>query len=214
MLSQEFEIKNCISCGKLFQSFWLRGTQLKRCPTCQDIKQNRPSVIVERGIDFEQIVKIESLPAGWELFQSGKKDFPCWKISKKGEEFGASWNGRIDIFSQDQTPPKVGDIALFESCVSVHRRTDLPDHPIEIRNYFRLSAAGMQQPTANLIWLTANWKTTIKGFGRQYQNELVGAPIWEQRISGQVRTGRLGCVGSLAIVDEDHPLLIQNVFDN
>lgn len=213
MLSQEFEMKNCVSCGKLFQSFWIRGAQLKRCPTCQDIKQGRPTINIERGIDFEQVVKIESLPGQWEVYQADRKDFPCWRIVRKGSDFGVSWDGRIDIYCQDVVSPKVGDVVLFEACVSVHRRTDMPDRPIEIRNYFRLSAAGMQQPTARLIWLTADWKTTIKGLGRQYRNELVGAPIWEQRISGQVRTGRLGCVGALAIVDDEHPLSVKNVFD-
>jgi hypothetical protein len=215
MISSEFQIKNCVSCGKEFQSFWVRGAQLLRCPTCADIKQGRPSVIVDRGIDFSQIVKIESLPSYWESFQSSKKDFACWKQSIKGSLFGVSWDGRIDIYSQDVIPPKPGDIALFESCVAVHRRENMLNRPLEIREYFRLNSAGMQpdREFPSLVWLTAGWKTTIKGLGRQWRNELVGSPIWESRICGQVRTGRSGTVGSLAIVDASHPLEVKEVFD-
>jgi hypothetical protein len=215
MISTEFQIKNCSSCGKKFQSFWVHGVQLRRCPTCADIKQHRPSVIIDRGVDFSAIVKVKSLPSEWQVFQSNKKDFACWKQSVKGEQFGASWDGRIDLYSQDTIPPKPTDIALLESCVAVHRREDMPDRPIEIRTYFRLNSAGMQPSNElpELIWLTAGWKTTIKGLGRQWRNELVGSPIWESRISGQVRTGRMGTIGSLAIVDESHPLEVKEVFD-
>lgn len=215
LISQNFEIANCATCGKQFQSYLVRGAKLRRCPTCADIKQGRPSIVVDRGIDFHQIIKIENLPGSWQVFQATRKDAPCWKISVKGDMFGVSFSGRIDIFSHDVVPPKPGDAALFESCVSVHRREDLPDRPLEIREYFRLSNAGMQaeEELPRLIWLTAEYKTTIKGLGRQYKNSLVGSPVWEHRISGQCRTGRYGGTGAMAIVDDAHPLWVREDFN-
>lgn len=215
LIANEFENLNCKSCGKVFQSYWVRGAKMLRCPTCQDIKQNRPSIVIDRGIEFGQVCVVKSLPGVWEPYQASKDDLACWKICKKGSDWGVSWSGRIDIYSHDRIPAKVGDVVLFEKCVSVHRREDMTDRPLEIREYYRLSTLpnNNQSSLSELVWITANWKTTIKGFGRQYKYDLIGSPLWEHRISGQVRSGRLGNVGCLALVDEKHPLEVKEVFN-
>ena len=215
LISNDFELKNCKSCGKQFQSYWVRGGKALRCPTCQDIKQGRPSVVVDRGIEFIEVCAIDSLPTTWEPFQATKDDLACWKMSKKGSEYGVVWDGRIDIYSHDRILPKKGDVCLFEKCVSVHRREDMLDRPLEIREYYRLTTLpnNNQSSLPKLVWLTASWKTTIKGFGCQYKRDLIGSPLWEHRISGQVRSGRLGTVGALALTDKNHPLAVKEVFD-
>ncbi|NJR55410.1 MAG: hypothetical protein HC768_13075 [Acaryochloris sp. CRU_2_0] len=158
-------------------------------------------MVVDRGIDYHTIVKIESLPAAWLPRQVDRNDASCWKQCIKGEYFGASWDGRIDLFSQETIPPQVGDIALFEAVVAVHRRTDIPENPIEIREYVRLSHAGMvesPEKLPRLVWVSAKYKTTLKGLGRQYRYALKGAPLWEkafQAASDPVEPGvKAACV--------------------
>jgi len=95
---------------------------------------------------------------------------------------------------------------------------------IETRRYVRLDNV-RDEEIANLsdaehatmprlVWREAHSKTTIKGFGRQYANQLRGVPLWEKRVSGGCRTGRIHSEGSLALVDDDHPLEVVNLFDN
>lgn len=217
-ISSLSESKKCVSCGIEFHSCWVRGAVLLRCPTCADIKQNRPSVVVDRGIQFSQICEIELLPADWELFKATPKDAPCWKISIKGNIWGVNWEGRIDIFSHDSIPPQPGNVVLLESCVTIHQRSDMAEKPLEIREYLRLSQVGQFPDTGGqipkLIWLTATKKQTIKGLGRQYSYSLVGSPIWEKRISGGYRSGRKITTGALALVDTEHPLWVREDFNH
>lgn len=85
---------------------------------------------------------------------------------------------------------------------------------IEVRRYVRLDAvAGIEDPDdeqyeslPRLIWVTAPYKATLKGYGRQYAYKLSGSPIWAQEISGAVRSGRMGSRAMLALVDDEHPL--------
>ena len=91
---------------------------------------------------------------------------------------------------------------------------------IETRRYVRLDNVCDDEMPENLavlprlIWVEAHSKTTIKGFGRQYGNQLRGAPLWEKRISGGCRTGRIHSEGALALVDAEHPLELVNLFDD
>jgi len=143
--------RECRMCGTEFEAQQFRGTFPAYCPTCQDIRQKRPSIIIERELLFGPvIVEIESLPGKWEEFRARERDLPCCKISVKGRRFGASWRGRID---------------------------------------------------------------TLKGLGRQYRYKHVGCPIWSASIHGSVRSGRKGAEGVLAIVDDEHPLSVECVFD-
>jgi len=125
--------KICRMCETEFIATPWRGTYPAFCPTCQDIRQKRPSIIVERELLFGPIiVKIESLP--------------------------------------DKLP--------------------------------------------KLVWSVASYKSTLKGLGRQYRYKHVGCPIWSASIHGAVRSGRKGAEGVLAIVDIEHPLKVECVFDS
>jgi hypothetical protein len=57
-----------------------------------------------------------------------------------------------------------------------------------------------------LVWVTAPYKTTLKGYGRQYAYALKGSPLWAQRVSGGYRSGRAGTSAILALVDDEHTL--------
>jgi len=232
--------RECRMCGTEFEAQQFRGTFPAYCPTCQDIRQKRPSIIIERELLFGPvIVEIKSLPGKWEEFQARERDLPCCKISVKGRRFGASWRGRIDIFAPKAWSP--GDIVEFSEIESVHLvRYKKSYHPtiyggkvlvksklaldsdegeieLERRRYIRLDPLpeGTEVPDElpRLIWSVASYKTTLKGLGRQYRYKHVGCPIWSASIHGSVRSGRKGAEGVLAIVDDEHPLSVECVFD-
>lgn len=89
---------------------------------------------------------------------------------------------------------------------------------IETRRYLRLDAcpnltAENSPELPRLVWREADYKTTLKGYGRQYAHRLVGAPIQEWRVRGGCRSGRYGTEASLAIVDAEHLLEVKESFD-
>ena len=99
----------CKDCGTIF--LWHEGKHYdnlpKRCPTCLDKVQKRPSVVQERTeLHRFEGVEIVSLPSEWEKVETGvETDYPKWKICFKGRTFGASWRGRIDIFADETFYP-------------------------------------------------------------------------------------------------------------
>lgn len=102
----------CKDCQTIF--VWHEGAKFSndpnRCPTCADKAQKRPSIIQERTelARFER-VEIKSLPGAWVMGESGvESDYPCYKITKRGADFGQSWLGRIDIFAD--APYDIGNI--------------------------------------------------------------------------------------------------------
>jgi len=241
------EERTCRHCGKTFMSEFRRGTFAAYCPACKDLLDHRPSVVQERSlVGGPWVCVIESLPGEWEKFQARPDDAPCWRIIKKGKDYGASWSGRVDIYAA--RPFQVGDVVEIAEIEVVHRLkveeirrptsafvqlnggpafvTYRVKHPLfapvgeetlETRRYLRLDApAEVPEDTASLprlVWVEAPWKTTLKGFGRQYRYRLAGAPIAQWAVSGSVRSGRKGVTAALAIVDEGHPLSVQEVFD-
>lgn len=213
----ESKMMTCRDCGEEFQSFLVRGFWMSRCPTCLDKAQHRPTVVVERVALSEPLLcVVESLPGGLQQARAdGKRDVPFWKLVVKGSDFGARWNGRIDIFSRENIVS--GDVVLLTEMKSVHRRDGDGGEVIERRKYVRLDKADASEVDVaalpRLVWRVANTKTTLKGYGRQYCNKLDGSPLWERRVSGGVRSGRMYTVAALAVVDDDHPLSVLNVFD-
>lgn len=159
-------------------------------------------------------------------------DFPGWRMVVKGQRFGATWSGRIDLWTVAQEPPKVGDVVylremevikrvakarweratLEHGTVSGHRQVPLgtegAEEYEEEREYIRLDPAPDREPREReLVWVQAYTKTTIKGFGRQYHAHLEGSPLWHQEVSGGVRSGRAYTQAWLAVVDPDHPIV-------
>jgi len=232
--------KICRMCGSEFFARCWRGTFPAFCPTCQDIRQKRPSIVVEREMLFGPlVVEIESLPGEWSSYRAAKRDLPCFKMTVKGRKFGASWRGRIDIFAP--VPWKKGDVVEFSEVESVHLvrykkqfrptiyggkvlvKSRLPldsdegEMELERRLYIRLDpappGAGASGELPKLVWSVASYKTTLKGLGRQYRYRHVGCPLWSTSVHGAVRSGRAGAEGVLAIVDDEHPLKVECVFD-
>ena len=69
------------------------------------------------------------------------------------------------------------------------------------------------EATAQLVWHTNYYKTTLKGYGRQIpaKNIISGAPLMSWRVSGSCRSGRYGTNAVLAVVDAQHYLLEDGV---
>lgn len=216
LINSDIKFRVCRECGSEFPSYFVRGAWLCRCPQCSDVKQRRPSVIQERNLVYSQICKLESLPKSWQRFQANSKDAGVWKIQLKGGDWGASWLGRIDIYSHDLIPPTSRQTVLFEELESIHKINQTNAVVIEKRKYIRLSNVGMQDSDnlPKLVWLQARSKTTLKGLGRQYKYEIVGSPLWEWRVQGGVRSGRSYIEGVLAVVDDEHTLIVKEIFNH
>ena len=227
----------CQHCGRSFEvnpaHFAALGFKAlpKRCPTCADEAQKRPSVVQERHLlAVYDGVEIVRLPGEWQEANDPVNDVAHYRITVRGDRFGASWSGRIDIFAPRPFGP--GDVVsiremevkhlvrvvttqrqtLHHGAVTIRREVPLDaeegEKTIRSRRYLTLEAH--EGPaTCRLVWVTAHTKTTLKGFGRQYWAEIRGAPIAEWRVQGGYRSGRAQTTGVLAIVDEAHPLFVR-----
>ncbi|OHA73325.1 MAG: hypothetical protein A2940_01200 [Candidatus Wildermuthbacteria bacterium RIFCSPLOWO2_01_FULL_48_29] len=230
----------CADCGKYFVYYpqYLRSGQApKRCPRCKDLQQGRPSVAEERRqIALYEDVKVVNLPGEWTEFHSEThRDTPQWRIDIKGQKFGAAWEGRIVIYAP--RPIGVGETVTIREMEVLHRvkvkteiRQTLHHGPVAVerelsitgaegeealrsRRYLVLESTPGVEPRAELVWATAHTKTTLKGFGRQYWAKVGGTPIAQWKITGGYRSGRAHTEGVLAIVSEDHPLLVTTTGD-
>jgi hypothetical protein len=189
--------------------------------------------VVERKLlNVYDGVKIVSLPPGeWREVKGWKKDISGYKMAIKGSMYGASWNGRIDLFAP--TLPQIGDVVSVREMEAKHlikvRREqkqtmehgevivekELPitaedpeaEEVIRTRHYLVLEPFD-GEATCQLVWAEAHTKTTLKGLGRQYWARVEGTPLASWEVKGGYRSGRAYTVGTLAIVDSDHPLYI------
>lgn len=230
----------CQECGKEFPVAPDHFAQMgfrhlpKRCPTCKDIQQDRPSVVVERKcLEIYDGVEIVSLPGEWlKVPRRERSDKETFGMTILGRKFGAAWNGRIDLFalhsweSGDIVSVRVMEVThkvrfvteevstLRHGTILVHKNVPIGNTEegkitLEKRQYLALERWDREPSGMKLVWVTAYSKTTLKGFGRQYRAEIVGAPVAEWRIGGGVRSGRAYTDGCLAIIDQDHPLMVK-----
>ncbi len=107
----------CSQCGSTFQvslaSYDAMGiTSLpRRCPTCADVRQHRPQVVLARQELWADDIKVgrsaAELLRGLAEFRPRDSDKPCWRLVVKGDRYGASWSGRIDVYSHVE-PVRLG----------------------------------------------------------------------------------------------------------
>lgn len=227
----------CQQCGKEFEVSPAHFAELgfrafpKRCPTCIDKAQARPSVVQERELlNVYDGVEILSLPASWKPVETGVEgDVPSYKITVKGRWFGANWSGRIDLFANQKFGE--GDVVSIREMETKHLikivkermktfrygevqidkevpiTSEEGEEVVRSRRYLILEPYE-GEATAHLVWVMAKTKTTLSGAGRQYWADLGGAPIAMWTIQGGYRSGRAHTVGALAIVNASHPLYL------
>lgn len=230
------KLQTCSQCGKLFAYYTPQAPKL--CPRCKDIEQKRPTICIKRQCLHQwHGVKIVSLPGKWAEKHSGvHTDSECYYRGVKGSAYGARWRGRIDIYAN--APFEEGDIVTVREMETVHlvkklvyskpniyggvnvyrRNVHYFDPPEpgegqeieevqETRRYLYLAKSNMEEQ-CRLVYATAHTKTTLKGLGRQYYADVLGAPLAKWEVYGGARSGRYYTIGVLAIVDEQHPLVI------
>lgn len=101
--SQYQEVQRiCELCDKSFKQFIIGSTQ-RTCPTCLDLRQRRPSIILSRKVTNQYpCVVVDSLPGPWSFIPAflGGRDTPSYKIDYKGSLLGSEgeeWCGRIVV---------------------------------------------------------------------------------------------------------------------
>ena len=229
----------CSVCSKDFNfaptSYDIMGLRAmpKRCPACNDERQGRPSICVERICVYSEIVKVgvsavELLQKMWLMEKEDQHfestDFQCWSLAVKGGWFGASWQGRIQLFSyiDPQLIVPGSHLHLREMVSKKKAWVKKEDENIRLAwgdvegkesvvedSYIVIEPLAGADPKLLLVWAEAHTKTTIKGFGRQYHSHLSGGPtVWEKRVHGECRSGRYGADAALAIVDPSATLVV------
>lgn len=201
-LSGDGELRVCVRCSKPFV-FYAGGryeNAAKVCPTCLDRIQGRPSIVLERKeVGRWEGVEIQSLPGTWDIFDSEHHtDDACYKIDVKGEKYGASWSGRIVIYSKKEFGK--GDLVDVREMFAVHKvqrvytkqgnvygtdlNTTIEDVPLnqEVEEGDRVrverdarserSYLVLEETESekqyNLHFIQRRTKTTLKGYGSQY----------------------------------------------
>lgn len=147
-------------------------------------------------------VKIASLPpVEWQKMESPKGTW--YRMVVEGKRYGASWSGRIDLHARHAYA--VGDV--------VRVREFRIRYEDKRERYYLVLDDAQGSPTCELVWATAETKTTLKGFGLQYWAEVGGSPLARWDVRGGYRSGRAYTVGVLAVVDACHPLIIRGTGD-
>jgi hypothetical protein len=234
----------CDNCGRGFvwspRSFRAMGLSLrvpKRCPMCNDERQHRPAVVLERRELWGATVRLGETAACLfqhaEVWRASERDIPGWRLTLRGKMFGADWSGRIDVYFQvdpkSLRPGQVVSLSHMESRsrVWVQKWTKQTMEHGEVSGYARckptdeganereeagqyvtiLPAPEGVEPVGTLVWAQAYSKVTLKGFGRQYAARLEGTPLWQMSVKGAARSGRFNTDARLAVVEEGNPLI-------
>lgn len=230
----------CAVCNSIFQFDQDQYSRLrlpstpKRCPACNDRKQGRPDITLARTELYSVVCRVSSLPGDWFIWTAAPRERSSGRITIKGRAFGATWNGRIDVYAHGDQLPQPGDVVrvsamevlkqiakrhwshptLEHGVVGGWRQIPLseagPEDRIEdeVRRYIRIDPASGEDPEdRELVWVTAHTKTTIKGFGRQYWAHLGGKPLWHVEVHGGYRSGRAYTAAWLAVVTPEHPVI-------
>jgi len=210
----------------------------KTCPECTDRIQARPSVIMERRVlNFFSPVLVKSLPKNdWVLTDTGYHfDKGLYKIDVSGKPYGASWSGRIVIYSNKIIAP--GDIICIREMQAVHKvkkiryarptmehgtimqEQTVPlqsenEEAFESREFHPYLVFEKFEIHENPVMLSLSWisrysKTTLKGFGRQYRYKIdtsIAVAAWS--VSGGVRSGRAHTESVLAITTPENPVVV------
>lgn len=227
----------CRKCGEEFsfnpRTYDILGLKEipKSCPRCVDERQGRPAeaVVINRHcLEVFLAVAIHLPEKLFVLFKARDKDSSCLRAVIKGDTLpgdGVSWDGRLDIYCLATNLPKVARVRVMEvTHVKGHSRIERHGEPLIKKDEVRVDYSPVYQylvlesteetPTAALIFPSAHYKTTLKGFGRQYYATVdVSQVLWARELSRRARSGRFGTYGAVAIVDDTHPVISEQTGD-
>lgn len=216
-----------------------------RCPSCADEQQGRPEIVLSRETLFERAVSID--PSFVRLLErmtqwtAREDDLPCWRLTLSGKEYGANWNGRIEIYSHADPKELIsrGECHFTEMLVTkrrtviytllengretirrvligtqAQREGERSETKEESSSYVVLSPNSVKPSGDWLVFAEAHTKTTLKGFGRQYRAHIDGDdPLWYMPFTGGYRSSRAYSIGWLAIVSERAPICVRTTGD-
>jgi len=120
--------------------------------------------------------------------------------------------------------PRVARVRVMEvTHAAGHKRVERHGQPMMTKDveveysptytYLGVEPA-LTEPTAALILTSVDYKTTLKGFGRQWRASLdANKALWRCELSRRARSGRFGILGAVAIVDDEHPVIVVQTGD-
>ena len=193
----------CELCERKFEQHEMNHPQ-KRCPTCKDIMQRRPTVVIRREVtrEFPQVL-IDFLPGPWQFSKPFfQQDHGCFKIDQKGSSLTGEgfWTGRTVI--RASMPFKRGGVVAMRCMKAIHldRHTGKP----RTREYVVLGVAKtVSRPIIlpQLVWITVDLS----------MEKCLNNSLWSRTVygGGETKEGPFTEEGILAVIDKHHPLIIQ-----
>lgn len=149
-----------------------------------------------------------------------------WRLNIKGNiGQGVSWIGRLDIYSHIENPiDQFCNIRLME--VTRNRKItkmekDENGNEKEIldliegeKQKYLVLEPSEEESELKLYWIRADYKTTLKGLGRQYHAQIdLTTAVWAKEFYSSCRSGRYGSKMALVIVSPDHPAYYKQTGD-
>ncbi len=205
----------CARCGEEFTVNTVQYKSLgfhqlpKSCPHCNDLRQkkNAKKTVIRRECleEWDRVSIV--LPADWFFeFQAESFDRGCRRAVVKGSiGQGKSWHGRIDIYDFRWNQEGLGHVRLMEVEHEYAEGKDyLPEYQYLSIDPVDGGTFDEHAPDYALIFANVHYKTTLKGFGRQFTAGLETCnAVWAYRLSSQAKkTGRFGNEMCVAIVDD------------
>ena len=214
-------------CAKCDNEFAINTTHLRsiglnqipaQCPNCADKCQKRTpqNTVVSRKMIQEFNQCSIAIPDEWfKEFQSSDRDSSCRRATVKGSiGKGADWSGRIDIYDFRYDQEAVGRLRLMEV---EHEKGVIDEKGSEHPKTYQYLSIDPEPsaiaPLCALVFASAHYKTTKKGFGRQFHVEQQDKSLWSYSLSSSCRSGRFGDVMKVGVVDDIHPIILKNTGD-
>lgn len=226
--------RTCAVCAKSFKTLELNQ---HKCAACCDAGKEAKHITTERVClqEFEA-VKLSLSPSLFSAYKTDDKNaVPSLRLILKGKDLGwgapqTMWNGRMDIYinfrrGNGQTLWPIGAPAptsfpkyvrfrlmhVKKAAQTEKAANSKYSSPLKFTDEWDYIALDPLPDTTvtdkELVLVTASYKTTLKGFGRQWHTRLESNALWEFGMSGTCRSGRFGHNSVLAIVDKDHPVI-------
>ncbi len=232
----------CHECGEQFPfnatNFGALGyTNVpKKCPTCIDQNQYQDdiNIVVSGGRKMlEEFIGVEiKLPHDFfKPFKARKGDRGGLRATIRGRDLlggwnGKSWDGRLDVYiPRCELVPKIGRVRIMQvEHKSGHTRIEKHGEPMRPKEEVKVEYSPTYtyiviepmpvdtEPTMALVLASVDFKTTLKGFGRQWGCEFdISQTLWSCHLSNRARSGRFGQQGCIAIVDDEHPVTARQI---
>jgi phage FluMu protein Com len=213
--------QSCNLCGSVFawdtETFQKLGLKTipKKCPTCKDVQgmiKPEHHVVIERILlqEWDAIlweIKIKNA----EFRKAEDKDKPAyrWTLTKEvpgyGSQHGVRWNGERFVFWFIGFENGLPD----NEPVRIRRMRVVHKGAVRMKYHKQYEYLVVEPSDSEIIGsidvFTAAYKTTLKGFGRQWRQEFqfTGEPEIVCSLKNWCNSQRFGCNTLIAICDPE-----------